>query len=130
MVSQLVDSILVNSSKEMRVKATLCQAYHHALHNRVRKARDLIMKSHIGQIIKDYKVDNQILYNRAITQTGMAAFRLGDIKLSHEILIEIYQNTRFKELLGQGVSKNLDKTPEQDQEEKRRLIPHHMAISL
>ena len=42
----------------------------------------------------------------------MAAFRVGDVKQSHEILVEIYQNNKFKELLGQGVSKNPEKTLE------------------
>lgn len=40
----------------------------------------------------------------------MAAFRLGDITQSHEILVEIYQNMRYKELLGQGFSRQQDKT--------------------
>ena len=48
------------------------------------------MKTQIGQIINNQIVDNQIMYTRAITQIGMAAFRLGDINLSHEALVEIY----------------------------------------
>ena len=130
LVQQLVDHIQKYASRKMCVRAILCQIYHHALHNRVREARDLMLKTHIGSVIGTHHVDNQILYNRAITQTGMAAFRLGDMKLSHEILVEIYQNIRFKELLGQGINKNPEKSQEQEIEEKRRLIPHHMAISL
>jgi len=44
-------------------------------------------------------VDNQILYNRAVAQIGMACFRLGMIEQSHEVLVEIFQSPRFRELL-------------------------------
>ena len=60
----------------------------------------------------------------------MAAFRLGDINQSHEILVEIYQNSRYKELLAQGFSRQQDKTQEFEIEEKRRQLPHHMKINL
>ena len=50
----------------------------------------------------------------------MAAFRLGDIEQSHATLVEIYQNMRYKELLAQGFSRQQDKTPEFEVEEKRR----------
>lgn len=50
----------------MRVKATLLQVYHLALHNKVFMAKDLIKKTHIGDIISLQHVDNQILYNRAL----------------------------------------------------------------
>ena len=35
----------------MRVKATLLQVYHLALHNDVKKSKDLLKKTHIGEII-------------------------------------------------------------------------------
>ena len=50
----------------MKVKATLLQVYHLALHNKVVIAKDLLKKTHIGEIITLQHVDNQILYNRAI----------------------------------------------------------------
>lgn len=38
---------------------------------------------------------------------------------------------RFRELLAQGISKqHFDKSAEQEAEEKRRLMPAHMAINL
>jgi len=42
----------------MRVKATLLQVYHMALHNKVTEARDLLKKTHIGQMITMQYVDN------------------------------------------------------------------------
>lgn len=130
---ELVDDLVKHIQKfgppRTRVRATLCQAYHHALHNRVNEARDLLKKTHMNSLISMQHVDNQIIYNRAIIQVGMAAFRLGNIQLSHETLVDIVQNGRLKELIGQGVNRNLDKTPEQELEERRRLMPHHMTIS-
>lgn len=74
----------------MRMKATLLQVYHLALHNNVVVARDLLKKTHIGQMIQMQAIDNQILYNRALAQIGMAYFRLGCIPQSHEVLVEIF----------------------------------------
>lgn len=99
----------------MRVKAILLQVYHLALHNNVTVAKDLIKKTHIGEIITLQHVDNQILYNRAIAQIGMAFFRLGRIEQSHEVLVEIFQNPRFRELLAQSVNRShYEKTAEQE----------------
>ena len=115
----------------MRVKAILLQVFHLALHNNVIVAKDLIKKTHIGEIITLQHVDNQILYNRAIAQIGMAFFRLGRIEQSHEVLVEIFQNPRFRELLAQSINRShYEKTAEQELEEKRRLLPAHMSINL
>ncbi len=60
----------------------------------------------------------------------MACFRLGMIEQSHEVLVEIFQSPRFRELLAQGVNRHYEKTAEQEVEEKRRLMPAHMSINL
>ena len=129
-IAELVSQVHRHGNPRMRVRATLYQAYHHGLHNRLSEARDLLLKTHMSQVITVQHVDNQVLYNRALTQAGMAAFRLGDILQSHEILVEIYQNMRYKELLAQGFSRLQDKTAEAEHEEKRRQLPHHMKINL
>ena len=47
------------------------------------------------------------------------------------MLVEIFYSPRFRELLAQGINRHLqEKTVEQEQEEKRRLIPAHMSINL
>ena len=56
-----------------------------------------MMKSHISTNLN--QVDNQILYNRALTQTGLAAFRLGKIQEAHDLLSDICNNSKNKELL-------------------------------
>lgn len=50
------------------------------------------------------------MYNRALTQTGLAAFRLGKIQEAHEIMIDISNNQKHKELLAQGYSRNQEKS--------------------
>lgn len=62
------------------------------------------MKTHMSQVISMQPIDNQILYNRALVQVGLAAFRLGKIKESHEILADVCQNSKHKELLAQRIS--------------------------
>ena len=98
-IEQIVQLVKRIGQPKMRVKATLLQVYHMALHNNVIVAKDLLQKTHIGQIISMQQVDNQILYNRALAQIGMAFFRLGRIDQSHEVLVEIFQSPRFRELL-------------------------------
>ena len=98
-IEQIVQLVKRIGQPKMRVKATLLQVYHLALHNNVIVAKDLLQKTHIGQIISMQQVDNQILYNRALAQIGMAFFRLGRIDQSHEVLVEIFQSPRFRELL-------------------------------
>jgi len=57
----------------------------------------MIMKSSISSNLA--QIDNQILYNRALTQTGLAAFRLGKIQEAHDLLADICNNSKNKELL-------------------------------
>lgn len=88
------------------------------------------MKTHISDIIHLQDITNQILYNRVLTQLGMAAFRLGLIEESHDILVEVCQHSRLKELLAQGLAKMIDKPQEFEREELKRQMPFHMHINL
>ena len=94
--------------------------YNLAIHNHLRQARDTLMKTHLSSLIQSQPVENQILYNRALVQIGLCAFRLGKVKESHEILADICQNSKIRELLAQKISQQQDKTVEFEAEEKKR----------
>jgi translation initiation factor 3 subunit C len=61
---------------------------------------------------------------------GLAAFRLGLIEESHDVLMEIMQTNRLKEILAQGISRMLDKPVELEKEEMKRQVPFHMQINI
>lgn len=73
----------------------------------------------------------KVIYNRAIVQCGLAAFRIGKFDECNSILNEVFQSPKLKECLAQGVSSHkTEKTLEEEIEEKKRYIPPHMHINL
>lgn len=50
-VEELVKIVNKYGTPRMRLKSTLYQVYHHSIHNRFNEAKDLLMKSHIGENI-------------------------------------------------------------------------------
>jgi translation initiation factor 3 subunit C len=51
LINDLVTLIIANCDKKMKIKATLLQVYHHAIHNRFNEAKDLLGKSKISSIV-------------------------------------------------------------------------------
>ena len=72
-----------------------------------------------------------ILFNRALVQLGLGAFRKGRIVDAHSALAEIV-GPRLKELLAQGlvILRNVERTAEQEKMEKRRQMPYPMHINI
>ena len=50
-LSDLVVLINNNGTFKMKMRASLYLVYHHSIHNRFAEAKDLLLKSHIGDII-------------------------------------------------------------------------------
>jgi translation initiation factor 3 subunit C len=132
LIETLAQYLYINSDGIVRARTMLCQCYWLALHDKYYKARDNLLMSHLAETISSFDVSTQILYNRALVQIGMAAFRLGHIYDAQTTLQEICGSNRQKELLAQGVQMQRYSavSPEQERLEKQRLLPFHMHINL
>jgi translation initiation factor 3 subunit C len=127
-LEELSHFIFKHGDDRSRTRALLCSVYHHALHDRFHRARDMFLISHIQDGIDKADTKTQILYNRALVTLGLSAFRQGLIQKAHDCLAGICTN-RVRELLAQGQNRWPDKDPEQERIERRRQMPYHMHIN-
>lgn len=134
--SSLIRSLCVYLYKTevslLRTRAMLCHIYNYALHDDYYTARDMLLMSHLQETVHGADVGTQIMFNRAVVQLGLSAFRLGLIKESQSTLQDIFASQRVKELLAQGVQaqRYSQLTPEQEKVERQRQLPFHMHINL
>lgn len=127
-MTSLTDFLSKQESKIYNKQAILCKTYYFAVNNKYAEARELFLNSQIYSTIASADSATQVLYNRALVQLGLGAFKAGKIEESHQILNEIINTQRLKELLGQGYN---SKYPSQvTTAEKQKLLPFHMHINL
>ncbi|CAH2351925.1 eukaryotic translation initiation factor 3 subunit C [[Candida] railenensis] len=130
--SELIDSLSQFLSKQShsvyKKKSVLCTVYYYAVNNKYQEAKALFLDPQLYSQIHKTDSTIQVMYNRALVQLGLSAFRSGFIEESHLTLTEIANTQRLKELLGQGFS---TKYPNQaTTAEKQKLLPFHMHINL
>jgi len=112
-----------------RTRTILQHIYFLANHNFYYEARDLMLMSKLQESIHKADVSTQIIYNRALVQIGVSAFKQGLIGHAQKALSEIVGTQRLKELLAQHFSKyGGDKKIEK--EERNRLMPLHLHLNL
>ncbi|KAJ2792331.1 Translation initiation factor 3 subunit c [Coemansia linderi] len=131
-IHSLCTFLYLNADTLLRSRAMLMHVFNHALHKRYYVARDLLLMSHIQENVHQADVDTQVLYNRAIAQLGLAAFRLGKIQESFEHLVELMSVGHHRELLSQGVGqlRMHQLSPNEEQLQRQRQLPFHININL
>ncbi|KAK9505882.1 hypothetical protein O3M35_009853 [Rhynocoris fuscipes] len=121
-----------DTTDRLRTRAILAHVYHHALHDNWFQGRDLILMSHLQEVIHHSDPSTQILYNRTMAHLGLCAFRHANIKDAHNCLVDLMMTGKTKELLAQGLmpQRQHERSKEQEKVEKQRQMPFHMHINL
>lgn len=135
LVDQLTDSIFAFGSKKEKAGAILISAYIAASRGDIVKAKRLI-SADLFDLVAVSEVSLQIQYNRALAMVGIAAFHAGDVKDCYNLLTDMCSTGRLRELLAQGINRQInpavEKSAESERAEKRRLLPlfMHMNVEL
>jgi len=117
--------VLKQGDERMKMRSVLAQIYQHAINDRFFEARDLLLKTHLQDVISQTDISTQILFNRTMAQLGLSAFRGGMLQEARACLFDIYSSQNQREMIGQSLSRNHENTSEEEQ----RLVPHHMRIN-
>jgi translation initiation factor 3 subunit C len=131
-INQLCKYIYANdTTQRATTQAILSHIYFLSLHDSYFEARDLMLMSHLQGNISKADIPLQVMYNRALVQLGLCAFRKGFIADAHAALLDIQILGKARELLAQGLPlRHQERTAEQERLERRRQIPFHKHINL
>eukprot|EP00924_Labyrinthula_sp_SR-Ha-C_P009623 augustus_masked-scaffold_22-processed-gene-1.41-mRNA-1 protein AED:0.31 eAED:0.34 QI:0/-1/0/1/-1/1/1/0/867 len=125
-------------TQEMTIQAILCLIFHLSLFDKYSEAKEWILLSKVQDTISQFEISTQILFNRAMAQFGVCAFKIGKIAQAHQCLVELCQVNpiKVKELLAQGVfwkrysdNQNSKVMLALQKEERRRILPYHMHLN-
>ena len=127
-ITALTSTLYRLASRRQVEVAALLHIYHLCIEDRFSQARDLLLMLHIQETINSYDVSTVILFNRTMTQLGLAAFRAGRMEYAHNCLDDLVnigsRNSMLRVLIAQG-SDNSDEEIQAVQE--RRKVPPHMV---
>lgn len=105
-----------------KTKIILYSVYNHCIHGR-ENGKELLLVTDVIEraAVGDYFT--QVIFNRAIVQVGLLAFRSGNMYEAQAALNELCSQSRTKELLGQS-------TGRQETVQKNKLLPYHLHINV
>ncbi|SCU79499.1 LADA_0B01090g1_1 [Lachancea dasiensis] len=136
-VFKLIDTLhqMLSTQKDgaQRRRAALYQIYFYALNNEFKKAKDILLSSHVQSSINYADPPLQILFNRAVVQLGLAAFKLCLIDDCHQILNEVSTSTHLRDILGQQSLQrvaNNNATNNGGTPNEQLCLPFHQHINL
>ncbi len=121
------------ADERLCIRALLYHIYYLAAHDKYERAYDLFAVSKVQERLASLDVANQILYNRAVVQLGLAAFRGGNFRETYFALQEICSSGRPKELLAQGFAFSKygqHGADEVSSADRSRILPVHMHLNI
>ena len=129
MIHSLVSVLYKRASRQQVEVAALYHIYHLCIEDHFTQARDLLLMLHIQENIQSYDIATVILFNRTMTQLGLAAFRAGLMEYAHNCLDDLVnigsRNGMIRILIAQGSDSNDE---EMQAVQERRKVPPHMVI--
>ena len=105
-----------------KTKVILYSVYNHCIHNR-ENGKELLLVTDVIEKAANGDYFTQVIFNRAIVQVGLLAFRNGNMYEAQAALNELCSQSRTKELLGQS-------TGRQETVTKNKLLPYHLHINV
>ena len=121
-LSSFVYNKLADSS--VVTKTALLESFNHSINGRYLQAKDLLLMFNLAEKLNS-DTYLSVLYNRALTSLGLCAFRLGRVQDCQNILEDLCNSGKLKELLSQTSLKGYGEI-----EEKRPIMPYHLSLSI
>lgn len=94
--------VIAHGDDMQRAQAVLYLIFSISKQGAYRKARDMLLMTHLQDSAGHMDGHTQVIYNRVIGQLGQAAFESGAILQAYDTLSELCIHPRLKELFGQG----------------------------
>lgn len=131
-IEMLAAFIYKSGDERAKARALLCQIFSQALRGGLEVAKELLLMSHLQEIVQHMDISTQILFNRTIAQLGLCAFELGRFDQAAAYLSDLFAGGCVRELLAQGVApaRFNERSAEQEKLERRRQTPQHLHINL
>eukprot|EP00825_Cyclidium_porcatum_P025202 TRINITY_DN2745_c0_g1_i10.p1 TRINITY_DN2745_c0_g1~~TRINITY_DN2745_c0_g1_i10.p1 ORF type:complete len:647 (-),score=200.19 TRINITY_DN2745_c0_g1_i10:112-2052(-) len=106
LIQQLALLVYKQGDDDNSLQTTLYLVYHHSIHGRTTKARDILLMNDFPDIIKNQNTRIQVLYNRILIQMGLAYFKEGNLEECKDYLELFYKDKtqKIRDLIGQPYS--------------------------